>query len=550
MKSTYLEPCADVLGLPLRVARAAWRRGDYNDCLSAIEIFPEGVRPTNDTIADGLLLRSRARLRTNQGHAVIDELGPILDSFIRVDEACSAKMLYAAAVARVIDAHHGIALLDAVHDAARKAHPSIRAEICYYQALTLWTLRRYGEADVLAQKTEAARVDILSVRATELRAYCAIAIARDSEALELFRSAHAAYNRCLDRDTLLGARIVLQIANLEQRLRSSHVRGSQAVRLSRTFAGDRFWRAKPSVERMLTLQMDGWLYALDGDGSQAFRCVREAEELAPSSPWKVGVMANRGLLAAWFDERLSAAQHVADALAEARSVRWHKSQSREELVCLLALMEAMCAVDVPAAELMAVYDRAAEAIPMDILSAESINASFEACVDYVRGLVRRSLGDAIEARELLVRAYRRFRLAGCMWRAALALIELDATPAPVTAREDFHLETAALLVQEHFPNSFLANRLGRWGNVYRDPVAGKLTPAQREVLRYALDGHGAVEIAALCGRAEKTVRKHLTALHEAFGVDTTLRLVAVCHARGLGSPVWRSSVADVRAETG
>ncbi|MEA2666812.1 MAG: Bacterial regulatory protein luxR family [Candidatus Eremiobacteraeota bacterium] len=188
-------------------------------------------------------------------------------------------------------------------------------------------------------------------------------------------------------------------------------------------------------------------------------------------------------------------------------------------------------------------------IPVDVLSAESTNASFEARADYVRGLVRRSLGDAIEARDLLVRAYLRFSAAGHLWRAALALIELDATPAPTTARGDFHLETAALLVREHFPHSFLADRLGRWGNAYRDPVARKLTPAQREVLRYALDGHGAVEIASLCGRAEKTVRKHLTALHEAFGVDTTLRLVAVCHARGLGSPSWRSPVVS-HAETG
>ncbi len=137
-----------------------------------------------------------------------------------------------------------------------------------------------------------------------------------------------------------------------------------------------------------------------------------------------------------------------------------------------------------------------------------------------------------------------------MWRAALALIELDATPAPATAPGEFHLETAALLVREHFPHSFLADRLGRWGNVYRDPVARALTLAQREVLRHALDGYGAVEIATLTGRSEKTVRKHLTALHEAFGVETTLRLVAVCHARGLGSPAWRPAATPAHSSTG
>ncbi len=550
MISTASGPRADVLRLQLSAARIAWRRGDYDDCLSAIEIIPERLRPENELIADGLLLRSRARLRTNRAHAVVDELGPILEAFTGLNEVCTARMLYGAAVARAVDAYHGIALLDAVYDAARKARPSIRAETCYYKALTFWTVCRYDEADALAQTTEGARADILSVRATELRAYCAIALGRGPEALELFRSAHATYNRCHDRDTLLVAKIILQIANLEQSLRSSKVLGSHAAPSSRTFVGDRFWRTKPSFERMRTLQMDGWLYALDGDGPEAFRCLREAEELAPSSPWKVGAIANRGLLAAWFDEGLSAAQHVAVAEAEARSVHWLEIRSREELVCLFALIEAMCAVGAPPLEMMKIYDRAAAAIPMDALSAESINASFEARVDYLRGLVRRSLGDAVEARDLLANAYRRFHSAGYLWRAALALIELDATSAPVTARGEFHLETAALLVREHFPHSFLANRLGRWGNVYRDPVARKLTPAQREVLRYALDGRGAMEIASLCGRAEKTVRKHLTALHEAFGVDTTLRLVAVCHARGLGSPAWRSAVATPHAETG
>jgi DNA-binding CsgD family transcriptional regulator/tetratricopeptide (TPR) repeat protein len=549
MIPTAVGPRADVLRLQLGVARIAWRRGDYDDCLSALEIVPERLGPANELIADGLLLRSRARLRTNRAPAVIEELGSVLEAFNGLNEACTARMLYGAAVARVVDPHHGIALLDAVHDAARKAHPSIRAEICYYKALTLWTLHRYEEADTLAQKTEAARADILSVRATELRAYCAIALERGIDALELFRSAHAAYNKCHDRDALLIAKIVLQTANLEQSFRSAKVLGSHATPSSRTFVGDRFWRAKPSFERMRTLQMDGWLYALDGDGPEAFRCLHEAEKMAPSSSWKVAAIANRGLLAAWFDEPLSAAQHVTVAEAEARSVHWLGIGSREELVCLFALIEAMCAVGTPPLEMMKIYDRAAASIPMDTLSAESTNASFEARVDYLRGLVRRSVGDAVEAHDLLSRAYRRFRSAGCLWRAALALIELDATSAPGTVHGDFYLETAALLVREHFPNSFLTSRLGCWGNAYRDPIARKLTPAQREVLRYALDGHGAMEIASLCGRAEKTVRKHLTALHEAFGAETTLRLVAVCHARGLGSPAWRSQV-GVTSETG
>ena len=44
----------------------------------------------------------------------------------------------------------------------------------------------------------------------------------------------------------------------------------------------------------------------------------------------------------------------------------------------------------------------------------------------------------------------------------------------------------------------------------------------------------------MTGRSVKTVNNQLGVLHAKFGVETTLRLVAVCHARGIGSPAWTS----------
>jgi DNA-binding CsgD family transcriptional regulator len=85
----------------------------------------------------------------------------------------------------------------------------------------------------------------------------------------------------------------------------------------------------------------------------------------------------------------------------------------------------------------------------------------------------------------------------------------------------------------------LARRLGSWSGVYGDPLVARLTLAQRQVLRYALDGYGAKEIASATGRSVKTIGNQLASLHEAFGVSSTLRLVAECHRRGLGSPSWR-----------
>jgi DNA-binding CsgD family transcriptional regulator len=538
----------DGVASAVTASRAAWRRGDFELCISTINTVVAELSPRTAMGADAILLRARAKLRTNRAAEVVNDLRSIVSEFMGSDERFTARMLYASAFARVVDGLEGSALLDSVYRDAKRAHPSIRAEISYYQALALWTLRRYPEADERARETETARVDVLAVRATELRAYCAFAEARYPDALTLFRAAQTAYARCRERDVDLAAKIVYQVANLEQTLRSAKVDGTHRHPRSRIIPDDAFGSPNRSFARMRTRQNDGWLYALDGDARRAFTLMREAQELAPSAAWDIGALSNTALLAAYFGETLSAEQLLISAETKASQLDW-SAVSGEERTALLDLVEALCVSGTSAPDrLLAVYD--AEAPTADGLSATSVDTVLAAWIEYVRGLVLRVEGNAGAARAALERAYRQFRANGCMWRAALALIELDATPAPTTARGDFHLETAALLVREHFPHSFLADRLGRWGNAYRDPIARKLTPAQREVLRYALDGHGAVEIARLCGRAEKTVRKHLTALHEAFGVDTTLRLVAICHARGLGSPAWRSPVAGAHAETG
>jgi DNA-binding CsgD family transcriptional regulator len=529
-------------------SRVAWRRGDFDVCISTIDSVDAELLPQTAIGADALLLRARAKLRTQRPAEVLEDLGSIIEDFRGLDERYTARMLYASAYARAVDPSEGLSLLNSVYLEARRAHPSVRAEISYYQALALWTVSRYTEADERAKETETARVDVLAVRATELRGYCAFAQGRYSNALNLFRSAQAAYARCRERDVDLAAKIVYQVANLEQTLCSATVRGTHRRPHARIIPGDAFGSPSRSFARIRTCQNDGWLYALDGDARRAFTLMREAQALAPSAAWQVGALSNSALLALYFGETLSAEQLLMVAQAKANQLDWATIRG-EERTALLDLVEALCVSRTSSpGPLLATYD--ADVLGEDLLSATSVDPFLAAWVEYVRGHVMRVNGDAVAARRAFDSAYRQFRANGCIWRAVLALIELDATPTPVMSHNGFHLETAAQLVKEHFPNSFLAIRIGRWGNLYCDPIARSLTPVQREVLRYALDGHGAVEIAALTGRAEKTVRKHLTALHEAFGVETTLRLVAVCHARGLGSPAWRYPLVVPQSATG
>jgi DNA-binding CsgD family transcriptional regulator len=516
-------------------ARDAWFRGDFNACLSWLD---EAGDSADGSLRDeAVLLRARALYRLRRFGDVVTLLGPALTSFRTVDEACTARMLHASAVSQAQDAGHGLALLEDVALAADalQAHPAIRGEIAYFRALAHWTKRELPQALGLALVAESARADVISVRATQLRGFIAVTEHRYPEALGLFREALGTYWRCREHDTFLAETIVLQIASLEVTLRSAGVPGSHTSSEGRRTRS--FGEGEPqtcSLPRLQTIVLDGWLYAHDGDAANAYRQMRLAAELAPTPAWRAWALAGRAAVADAFGEAHAAREHAAQALEIAARVDWNATVG-EERVTLLLLAEVLTSTDPPAAgPVLDRYDALREPIePAQVISDDPRREGLE---QHVRGLVARERGDAAGARAALQRAFITFRDCGKLWRAALALIELDATPGGPRAGGDFSLETAARLVHEHVPHSFLARRLGNWMNAYGDPVAGRLTPAQREILRYLLAGNVPKEIAAATGRAYKTVRNHVEAIEHLFGVHSVPELIVACYQRGLAPP--------------
>ncbi len=455
-------------------------------------------------------------------------------------------MLYAVAVTLCDTPDAGLALLQKAAERSERlgAHRAIRSEIGYYRGIGHWAKRELDAAAAFACEVEAGDFDVLSVRATQLRGFIAIAEQRYPDALRTFRSALTAYRSCRERDTDLIEQILVQIATLETQLRSSSLAGSHRSLSARRVPGDMF-RSSATLGRCQVAWLDAWQHAHDGDLRSALRCMRAAESSAPSLPWNVFALAGRASISAAFDETENAREHALHAVDIAEAVDWQATHG-EERFALVLLAEALSSLDpAEAARVLSRFDAITSKI--DDVQFAGTDPRKAALDSYVRGLVARGLGHVPRAWALLDGACRAFLSCGHLWRSALALIELDRTPAPAVLHRDCNLEAAALIVREHFPRSFLARRLGRWGNVYEDPVGTRLTPAQRQVLRYALDGYGAKEIASATGRSVKTVGNQLAALHEAFGVNTTLRLVAECHRRGLGSPAWRSALVPVPA---
>jgi len=528
-----------VLPNPVAAAREAYVRGDF----PAVCALLGERRLGPDAPIEARLLRARALIRLQRPADVIDELpAREVAAIVNVDERTTAGMLHGAAVAR-LENRRGIALLaDIAGTAARdRAHPAIRAEVAYYRAIAHWSARELDVAEVFALAAERAGRDVLAVRATQLRGFIAAAserATRYTDALSLFRTAGRRYGRCRERDVALATIIVEQTASLENTLRSATVVGSHRGTRGRLLPGGSFGPAVPSWTRLRICYNDAWLFALDGDDVAAFRMMRDADENAPTPAWQVRARAGRAAIAVVCGEP-AGARIFADGAAELASrVDWNATVDEERLA-FFDLAEVYSYLGDPEAAAGALISFDAIAAPIENthnLHVRDRDPRLMGWTLHVRGLLQRGRGDLAGAGTSFAAAVEMFRSCGYLWREALALIELDATPARAAAGE--HMDRAAALIREHFPQSFLARRIGSWIRAAVDPLFSTLTPAERDVLRHLLDGRTKREIAALTGRAYDTVRTQVQSIHRKLGTHSEHQILAACARRGVGPSSW------------
>ncbi len=222
-----------------------------------------------------------------------------------------------------------------------------------------------------------------------------------------------------------------------------------------------------------------------------------------------------------------------DATKIADSVDWNATAD-EERIGLLRLAEVL-ATDRPAAApaMLQRYDSVMSKMdPTRLLRDRDADPRLAGWDAHVRGMVARAADDHEKAGSWFRKAIDLFHSCGYLWREALALIELDATP--IDTRGEVPLERAAIIIRDNFPNSFLAARLGSHVQAYVDPIARALTPAERDVLRRLLEGKDIAKIAAETNRARATVKRHVHHIHGAFGTRSIAHLLAECQRRGLG----------------
>lgn len=537
----------------IAAARDLWFRADFDACLALLDT----VDASDDSVrGEALILRARALYRLRRFVDVVVFLEPVLGTFTDVEEACTARMLHGAALVRSGAVDRGLAILNEVAAAADAlhVHRAIRAEIAHSRALAHWIRREPDEVVRLTLQAEKARADVISVRAMQLRAFVELTNHRFSEALVLFRSTLNAYRNCRERDDDLEEMTIFEIASLELTLRSAQTPGTHDLPWGRESRPREPNRTTLSSTRMQTMAWDAWLFAHDGDRVNAFRKMRLAHAAAPSDPWRVWALASRAAMAIAFGELGSAAEHAAEAADLMSGIDWGGTAG-EERIGLLLLAEVLTVTEPDnASSVLARYDALKPMSNDQVLSDDPRRAALEY---HIRGLVLRSRGQAVKAREHLYQAYQLFNACRHLWRATLSLIELDATSVASAPRRDFYLEAASIIVREHFPRSFLIRRLGRWLRAYDDPVVGTLTRAQRQVLHYLLDGWLPKEIAANKRLAEGTVRNHIGDLEVVWssfdsGADSRLLSAGAWYCaveRRVRSDIWSKYRAAAREHT-
>jgi hypothetical protein len=511
-------------------AREAYRRGDAEASISALQ----GLTFVDELLrTEALFIQARSLLRLLRYPDVVRLLEPCLQKFTALEELCTARMLHGAAVAFGQDVDRGLGLLAAVALFAdsEHVHRSIRGEIAYYRSVAYWTKHEYAESSRLAIEAERAQLDVLSVRATQLRAFIAVAQKEYVEALRLFDCARKAYALCQGRDVALATQIIHQIAFLEMNLRSAEIRGTHADPNGRAIPGTSFGPAVASPNRMLMTCADAWQFGLDGNRAVAIAKSLDAVGGAPNSIWQVWALASAATISEAFGETGHALYLADEAAKLVGTIDWNAT-SDEERIGLLWLAE-VCAVVNPSAAVTALdrYDGVTSKMdPTRTLRDADADPRLAAWDAYVRGLIARVRGESGRAADFFRRSSALFSSHGHLWRAALALIELDATPVDTSAERP--LERAAILVRDNFPDSFLAARLG-WARIYVDPVGRTLTPSQVAIVRGLVENKNAPMIAEETHRAVKTVRKHMEAIHTAFGTHSIVELVLECGRRGI-----------------
>lgn len=262
-----------------------------------------------------------------------------------------------------------------------------------------------------------------------------------------------------------------------------------------------------------------WRHALEGDEFNAFRRLKKAVTVAPSTAWRVVVLADRAYLAAVLGESRWAAQELRDAHELATHIDWSLVEGEEKLA-LPQLAELFASSDPTVATgYLTTFGKEGKRYPRVMSSAN--DRRVEAAEAYALGCVESALGQTVRAKRSLNRAWSIYERLGIAWRAAraaTAIAEID--------RSEVWFRRAENGIRL-YPRSWLARgaKMTTPMSPDTDGPVKDLTAAQRAVFDLLLQGRDTQAIADQLGRSTFTVRNHIKAIFKTCAVSSRPALI-------------------------
>jgi DNA-binding CsgD family transcriptional regulator len=495
----------------------AWFSGAFEHCLALCEAARARDAESRVHFA---LLKSRALLRLDRPDEAFRVLRDAAAIPCGADESATLRMLTGAALVRRGEFDRGLEMLLALQHDVRDVHRTIRSEIALNVALAHWSRRDLDAAEAALHVVDSA-ADIVYARALEYRGWIAYARTDVARATAMFADALETLDRCRHYDRFLEANCIRALAHLAvERLD----RRTWAIVEDRRSRFD--WTASGLAQPQFWITYCASAYALDAQGNtiKAAREARHAEQIAPSTAYRVQARCKRASVARCAGEVTSQRDHAESA--EELFLQSKPAQlAGDEAIVPLILAEELA--HVPSTdEARSILDTYLKTSRTSAVLAMTHAPTTYAHQRLVEGTVSESAGDRRTAIRRYREAFNLYARIGYKRRAVIAALSLVRLTGDQDARSYAESETRQLPMQ-----SWMRQELEK-----TKARAVKLTAVQREVLVLICHGKSNPEIGRLRKRSLHTIRNLVSRLFEIFEVSSREELAVECVRRGLYTP--------------
>jgi DNA-binding CsgD family transcriptional regulator len=497
-------------------AKRAYLEGDPED---ALELCEAAVASDARERSQLTIIRLRALMKLHHYDTalqLLDRSGDVLHG----DDVLIARVLQGTALIRQGAADRGLAQLQALRAEAACAPDAVRDELALGIALAHYVRREFERVeDALRDVRASDRTDY--VRTLMYRGYVAVQRNDYPEAVTIFKRALDDLGRSGAGDLAVEQNVVTALSLIAVELLDGTLWAyvdERARRCGLFNPGALHTRFVFQYARSIYTETQGW-------PGEALLAARNSARAASTAQERLLALCRRATVHLRYGERLAYGDLAISIRDRFRALEPESVKSWEVTTIPLAVAEVLALMgDVNGAAAAAEFGMRDTTPSAD----EWSGPITDAYRSHVRGLLAEAKGESLRAQHAYRRAFRLYAEHGFAHRAmivALQAVEIGADSAMLAYLEEHSLGLTT--------ESWIVRRCDALGARRHDPMLGRLSSSDREVLAMLFEGRTTAEIAAHRNRSQQTVRNTISRLNHAFGVENRQALVRECVRRKL-----------------